>query len=226
MKLEILFIDACLLAVNKPPGLLALNDGYDPTLPHLRSLLEPDYGRLWIVHRLDRDTSGLMLLARSAAAHKKVNNQFASHQVSKVYHALASGVPVWDEQTLDVPLRTNVGRRRRTAVDLERGKAALTHLRVLERFSRETLLEACPVTGRTHQIRAHLFAAGYPLLGDRLYGPPNGGSRPQVIDRLGLHALSLDLRHPESGEQLTLVAPYAADFAAALAQFRGRLTQR
>ena len=221
MKLDILFLDAYLLAVNKPSGTLSLPDGYDPTLPHLRSLLEPDYGRLWIVHRLDRDTSGLILLTRSAAAHRKMNDQFASRQVNKVYHALASGTPVWDEQTVDLPLRTNVGRRHRTAVDFKRGKASLTHLQVLERFSGGTLLEACPVTGRTHQIRAHLYAAGYPLLGDHLYGPPNDGSEPQVIGRVGLHALSLSFQHPESDKPLTLEAPYAADFAAALARLRG-----
>jgi tRNA pseudouridine32 synthase/23S rRNA pseudouridine746 synthase len=199
---------------------LVLPDGYDPTLPHLRSLLEPEFGRLWIVHRLDRFTSGLVLLARSAAAHRSLNDQFAARQVSKIYHALVASAPQWDERALDLPLRTGAGRRRRTVVDFERGKAALTQLRVLERFKTGALMEARPATGRTHQIRAHLAAAGCPLLGDRLYGPPQGAGEAQVIERVGLHALALTFQYPNSGDLHTLTAPHAADFSAALARLR------
>ena len=213
-----IFIDSALLVVNKPPGLLTLPDCYDPTAPHLRSILEPLYGRLWIVHRLDRETSGIIVLARSAAAHRALNDQFASHSITKVYHALVVGEPSWDEKMLDLPLRANVGRRHRTQVDLRRGKPATTHLQVLERLGGAfTLLQAIPQTGRTHQIRAHLAWEGIPILGDSLYGEQ--GESP-FLPRLGLHAYSLTFRHPLNGEECRFEASYPPDINATLHQLR------
>ena len=213
-----IYADEALLVIHKPAGLPTLPDGYHPDAPHVRSVLEPEYGRLWIVHRLDRETSGVLVLARSAQAHRALNTQFAQHQAAKVYHALCQGNPDWQEKTVSLPLRPDGDRRHRTVVDPQAGKPAVTHLRVLELFAGCALVEARPETGRTHQIRAHLAAAGLPIAADRLYG--TGEEQPPLLARLGLHAFSLEFAHPLSGEKVRFTAPYPEDFAAALDRLR------
>jgi tRNA pseudouridine32 synthase/23S rRNA pseudouridine746 synthase len=218
----ILYIDDVLLAIDKPAGLLSLPDGYHPEAPHVCSLLEPHFGRVWIVHRLDRDTSGVLLLARSAEAHRALNTQFDQRQVKKIYHALVNGSPDWKAKTVDLPLRIDVGHKHRTAIDSVRGKPAVTHLRVLERFAGCTLIEAMPETGRTHQIRAHLAALGHPLAADELYGNNPTGDAPPVMPRLGLHARRLTLEHPVMHSTQHFDAPYPEDFTKALELLRQR----
>lgn len=230
----VLYVDDSLLAVNKPAGLAVLPDGYNPQAPYLRGVLEPAFGRLWNVHRLDRATSGLVLLARSAQAHRSLNRQFEQRQVFKVYHALVAGDPPWEERTVKLPLRADGDRRHRTVVDHRRGKPAVTNLRVLERYGAYTLVEAIPETGRTHQIRVHLADQAAPIVADGLYGSGEGIYASQIepgvhtelpvteplLDRLGLHAWSLVLQHPQSQSALTLTAPYPADFASVLNYLR------
>jgi len=234
VDIQVLFTDTALLVVNKPAGLATLPDGYNPTLPHIKSVLEQQYGPLWIVHRLDKETSGVLVLARSAKAHRSLNTQFEKHLVSKVYHALVVGIPEWQEKTVSLPLRPNGDRQHRTVIDPQAGKPAVTHLKVLEGFGQYCFLEAIPETGRTHQIRAHLSALGLSILGDKLYGkrnnlhaggkvhPPQQVQDPQFIltDRMGLHAWSLEITHPLSGERLKFTAPYPAGLMAVLQQLR------
>lgn len=215
---DLLFCDADLLALNKPPGLRTLPDGYDASLPHVRGMLEAEFGRIWIVHRLDKDTSGVLLVARTAEAHRTLNTQFAAGRVEKVYHALVVGEPPWQEQRVDLPLRPNGDRRHRTVVDVKAGKPALTELRLLEQFPGYALLEARPRTGRTHQVRAHLAALGLPLVGDYLYGGKQAARA--WLQRPALHAWSLSFLHPSSGEWLQIHAPYAPDLEALLIQLR------
>jgi RluA family pseudouridine synthase len=229
--MNIIWADDHLLAVNKPAGLPTLPDGWAPG-PHVKSVLEPIYGRLWIVHRLDRSTSGALVLARTAAAHRDLNLQFDAHAVAKIYHALVVGSPAWEEQVVDLPLRADGDRKHRTIVDPRRGKPSVTGLRVLEQLGAYTLVEARPATGRTHQIRAHLVAVGFPIAGDALYGgapvyrPASEPGRPTaeslrpLLDRPALHARSLTLRHPATGDQLTFEASYPDDLAAALDELR------
>jgi tRNA pseudouridine32 synthase/23S rRNA pseudouridine746 synthase len=213
----VLWMDEVLLAINKPSGLRSLPDGYNPGVPHLKSLLEPIYGRVWIVHRLDKETSGVLVLARTAEAHRLLNTQFEQHIAHKVYHALVIGSPEWDDRIVDLPLRPNGDRRHRTIVDAQRGKPARTRLHVLERFKTFTLVEACPETGRTHQIRAHLAAVGLPLPGDKLYG----GAKPiPPLESFALHARSLILHHPITGEMLSIEAPYPAEYQSVLTDLR------
>jgi 23S rRNA-/tRNA-specific pseudouridylate synthase len=127
------------------------------------------------------------------------------------------GVPAWTEISVDQPLRTNVGRRNRTTVDPERGKSALTVFRTLQRYPDHALIAAHPVTGRTHQIRAHLYHLGFSIASDPLYGD---GQISQVIPRLALHARSLSFWHPSTGEMLAFEADYPPDFELAIAQLR------
>jgi len=222
--IQILYEDSALLVVNKPAGLSTLPDGYDPNLPHVKSILEQQAGKLWVVHRLDKETSGVLLFARSAEAHRSLNTQFERHQVLKRYHALVRGDPVWQERSINLPLQPNGDRRHRTVIDLDHGKPALTHLKVLERFGQYSLLEVQPHTGRTHQIRAHLSSEGLTIMGDRLYGdwkfnyPTNMEAQIQndvnelkmLITGMGLHARSLEFTHPDSGQRLKFEAPYPA----------------
>jgi RluA family pseudouridine synthase len=201
-------------------------------------VLEPIYGRLWIVHRLDRHTSGVIVLARTAEAHRGLNLQFDAHEVEKVYHALILGSPTWDALVVDLPLRADGDRKHRTVVDTRRGKLSVTELRVLERLGVYTLVEARPHTGRTHQIRAHLAAQRYPIAADSLYGgqvvlrslvepdytPGEVPERP-LLDRPGLHAWSMAIRHPSTGTPLTFKAPYPKDLATVLDVLRRARTK-
>ncbi len=217
VEIEILYRDEVLLVVNKPGGLATIPEGWAPDAPNLRSLLEADWGRLWVVHRLDKVTSGVLVFARNAEAHRALNRAFEARTVVKVYHALVCGQPSWERRIAHHPLRSGVGHAKRTVVDSRRGEPAQTRFRILERFAGYTLLEAQPKTGRTHQIRAHLFAVGFPILGDALYGAPTTS----LILRPALHARSLSVPHPVSGETITFWAPYPADFAEALRRLRG-----
>lgn len=212
--MEILYADLALLIVNKPAGLPVLPDGWEPDAPYLVRLLEQQFGRLWVVHRLDKVTSGVLALARTAEAHRALSMQFEKHLAQKVYHALCNGSPRWDEHTARHPLRVNVGHSHRTMVDHGRGKPAETHFKVIKRFAGYGLLESTPATGRTHQIRVHAYALGHPLVGDLLYSAPPT----DLLDRPALHALSLTLTHPVSAERLTFSAPYPPDLVQALAR--------
>jgi RluA family pseudouridine synthase len=215
--LSILFIDEHLLAVNKPAGLPTLPDGYDKAAPCLINLLKQQFDRVWVVHRLDKETSGVIVFARTAEVHRALNIAFDSREVHKVYHAIVIGAPAWNEYTIDLPLRSDGDRRHRTVIDRARGKAAITRVRVVERFAQHTLIEARPETGRTHQIRAHLAAIDLPLAGDVLYG----GSA-TLINRTALHAHAIEFEHLVSHESLHIAAPYPPDFVQALRQLRGR----
>jgi RluA family pseudouridine synthase len=205
--MDIIYLDEQIIIINKPAGLSVLPDGWEPDAPYLVKMLEEKYEKLWIVHRLDKVTSGVMVFARTAEAHRELNRQFEWREVEKVYHAIVDGNPFWEQKVCKMLLRTNVGHKHRTAVDHKRGKPAETHFKVLKREQARALLEAHPLTGRTHQIRAHLTALGYPLLGDILYG----ARETDLIARPALHALSLAFTHPQSGERVNYTVPYPQD---------------
>ena len=220
--MEIIHLDEAIIVVNKPAGLCVLPDGWDPEAPYLVSLLEESYGRssdssdvgIWNVHRLDKTTSGVIVFARTAEAHRELNGQFERHEVQKIYHAVLVGVPKWEERVAKHPLRVDVGHKHRTAVDNRRGKPAETRFRILKCFASHALVEARLMTGRTHQIRAHAYALGFPLLGDELYG----SAPTPLIGRPALHAYSLTIQSPLTQTRQTFVAPYPPDFSRALEQ--------
>ena len=215
-SVNILHIDEELLVVDKPAGLPVLPDGWQAGSEYLVRLLEAQYGRIWVVHRLDKVTSGVMVVARTPDAHRSLSMQFEQRGARKVYHAIVSGVPEWTEHTASQRLRSNVGHKHRTAVDPRHGKRSTTVFRVVELFRSHTLVEASPLTGRTHQVRAHAAAMRCPLLGDVLYG----ASATEIITRPALHALSLSFTHPQSGQRVTYSAPYPDDFVRALQALR------
>jgi RluA family pseudouridine synthase len=213
--LEIIHQDKSIIVLDKPAELPVLPEGWEPDAPYLRQMLENEYGKIFVVHRLDKVTSGVMVFARTAEAHRALNRQFERHEVEKVYHALVEGLPPWDEHTARHMLQTNVGRKHRTVVVHKRGKNSETHFKVLKRGQDLALVEARPKTGRTHQVRVHLSALGYPLLGDVLYG----GSETDLIARPALHALSLTFTHPSSGERVLFEALYPEDIQQLLERF-------
>jgi len=162
--------------------------------------------KLFIVHRIDRETSGVIVFARNAETHRQLNQQFETRSVEKMYLALVHGVIRDDRGEIDKPLRQFGSGR--VAVDDQRGKASVTEFRVLERFEAFTLLDVRPHTGRRHQIRVHLYSIGHPIVGDPLYGDKNLQSS---YPRLMLHAHRLSLHLP-SGQRLTLEAPIPESF--------------
>lgn len=218
--MDILYKDTHILVIDKPAGLPVLPDGWEQDAPYLVKMLEEEYGRLWVVHRLDKGTSGVMIFARDAESHRALNIQFENHEAQKTYHAIMEGNPKWDEKVTKFPLRANVGKKHRTAVDDKNGKPSETHFRVIKRYQDTALVEAKPMTGRTHQIRVHAYALGHPLLGDVLYS----AQETWLITRPALHAQSLSFIHPVTNERMKFAAPHPADFEEALKEIRDGLT--
>ena len=224
-EIPIIWIDDALLVVDKPTGLSVLPDGWQPQKPFVKELLEKRYGKLWVVHRLDHGTSGVLIFGRTPDAHRELNRQFENREVRKIYHAIVVGNPGWETKEVFLPLRVNVGHHHRTAVDAQHGKPSSTSLRVLERFEHFSLLEAEPHTGRTHQIRVHLNQMQFPVAGDRLYTPQRltkqgeenlpereNNLPDELINRVFLHAWTLAVKHPLTGEICQYQAAYPFDF--------------
>jgi RluA family pseudouridine synthase len=208
--------DEQILIINKPSGLLSIQDGYDRALPHVASQFQPHFGKLWIVHRLDRETSGILILARTKTAHRLLSLQFEHRQITKIYYAILIGKPKWENVILDHPLLVDGDRSHRTIVSPIMGKPALTECTVLERIDQDfTLLSAHPKTGYTHQIRAHLAAQGFPILNDTLYGSSRHTYQ-LPLTGLALHAHSITFIHPGSGAQVTFHASLPQDWTETL----------
>jgi RluA family pseudouridine synthase len=220
--MKILREDQYLLVVDKPAGLSVLPDGWEPGAPYLAKMLEEKYGKIFIIHRLDKVTSGVIVFARDEETHRALNIQFEKHEVQKVYHALVEGNPKWEQKITKLPLRVNVGRKHRTVVDERNGKPSETSFRVLKRYQSAAWVEASPMTGRTHQIRVHASVLGHPLLGDTLYG----AQKSNMIARPALHAYSLTFTHPSSNEPVAFTAARPQDFAIALERLDASLQLR
>ncbi len=219
IPLTIIYEDADIAVIDKPRGMVvhpapgnASGTLVNALLYHLSGLsgiggeLRPG-----IVHRLDKDTSGLMVIAKNDAAHVSLSEQLKNRTCTRTYWALVWGRPKWDEKTVDAPIGRHKTDRKRMAI-VQDGREAVTDLRVLESFSDNALLEANLRTGRTHQIRVHLASVGFPVAGDPVYGPKRDGFGQSQL----LHAKRLKLIHPASGEEMAFESPLPEEFERAL----------
>jgi len=219
----LVYQDEWLLVVDKPAGVVVHPaPGHEHgTLVHgllERGIAGGHESRPGIVHRLDRDTSGLLIVARTGEAHRRLVEQLARREISRRYVALLVGALPQDEGTIDAPLGRHVRDRKRISLHTTRPRRAVTHFAVRERLPGFTLVDIRLETGRTHQIRVHVAALGYPVAGDVVYGAR--GRRPAGLTRQFLHAARLEFEHPVTGQRLAFDAPLPPDLTAFLMQVR------
>ena len=223
LKLDIIYEDQDLVVINKPQGLVVhpASSYHEPTLVHgllhqvdelssMNGIIRPG-----IVHRIDKDTSGLLVVAKNDVAHQRLSEDLSKHTIERVYIALVYGVIKENEGTIEAPIARHPKNRLKMAV-LPNGKKAVTHFKVLERFDRYTFIECHLETGRTHQIRVHMQFINHPIVGDPIYGPK------QVIGDEGqfLHAKTLSFIHPTKKEHMTFHAPMPLSFENMLNKLR------
>lgn len=231
-EIEVLYEDEHVLAVAKPARLLTLPDRFSADKPNVLHWLQQRYPSVFVVHRLDRETSGVLLFARTPEAHARLSRDFEQRKVEKIYFALVTGRVLPAEGTVDRPIIPHpAGDGRMTTAP--KGKPSLSHYKVLRQFRSYAWLEVRIETGRTHQIRVHMAWLGHPLAVDPLYGGGEGvylsafkeHYRPSrdheelpLIDRVPLHAGILVCRHPSEDRELRLEAPLPKDLQAVLRQ--------
>ena len=228
MPLDVVWEDADLLVLNKPKGVVVhpAPGHWDDTLVnallyHCRDDLSGINGELrpGIVHRIDKDTSGLLIVAKNDFAHQALAAQLQNHSLSRVYDAIVCGGIREDEGTVDAPIGRHPTDRKKMAVTVKNSRRAVTHYEVVERFDGYTRIRCRLETGRTHQIRVHMAYKNHPILGDTVYGraKPELGQTSQC-----LHAGSLTFRHPRTGEPVTVTCPLRDYFEEVLEKLRGR----
>ena len=226
IPLDILYEDDSILMVNKPKGMVVHPSAghYTGTLVnavlwHCQGQLSGINGvsRPGIVHRIDKDTTGVLVVCKNDAAHNAVTAQLKEHSITRKYRAIVHGVIKEDEGTVDAPIGRHPTERKKMASGVKNGKRAVTHYRVLERFQGYTYVECQLETGRTHQIRVHMASIHHPLLGDTVYGPAKDSHH---LEGQTLHAMVLGLIHPVTGEYLEVEAPLPEYFENLLKKFR------
>ena len=222
VALEILFEDEDLLVLSKPAGIVMhpgaghqQNTLVNALLGHCKNLSGiGGQERPGIVHRLDKETSGCLVVAKNDATHRDLSKQFAARTMEKIYLALAAGIPRKSTGVIDKAIARHPVHRQRMSIARRQGRTAKTEYRVLRAGGGMSLLECTLHSGRTHQIRVHLHHLGHPVLGDKLYGGKHAGT----FSRQMLHAWKLAFRHPRTGEVMKFEAPVPADFAEAMRQ--------
>lgn len=227
IPVPVIYEDKDIIVVNKPKGMVVhpANGNPDGTLVNAilamcKDSLSGIGGEIrpGIVHRLDKDTSGLLIVAKNDMAHMKMSKQIQDRKVTKKYIALVKGVVAENEATIDLPIARSTRDRKKMAVD-QNGKNAITHFKVLKRFDKYTLLELKIDTGRTHQIRVHMSYIGHPVVGDSVY---SNGKNEFGVEGQMLHAKHLEFKHPITGEALKLDAPIPEYFQNVLGKLKNR----
>lgn len=226
IPLDILYEDSDVIVVNKPQGMV-VHPAPGHTSGTLVNALMYHCGddlsgingekRPGIVHRIDKDTSGVLMIAKNDMAHQSLAAQLAEHSITRKYNAVVYNGFNEDEGTVDQPIGRNPQDRKKMAVTQKHSRHAVTHYRVMERMEKFTLIEAQLETGRTHQIRVHMTYIGHPLLGDPVYGPKK---QPINLDGQALHARVLGFIHPRTGEYMEFEAPLPPHFEALLERLR------
>lgn len=202
--LDVVYVDDDLLVLNKPSGLLSVPGKGEHLKDSIQSRAQAEYPTATTIHRLDMETSGIIIMALNKAAHRHVGLQFERRHLSKTYHARLFGVVKEDKGRVDLPLICDWPNRPKQMVDHELGKKAVTDWEVIEREEDATRVAFYPQTGRSHQLRVHAREMGHPILCDPFYGCEVSQA---AADRLQLHATSLTLRHPVGGREITFDAP-------------------
>ena len=237
LPLTVLYEDPSIIVVDKPAGMVVHPAPGNPSgtlvnalvhhckdLAGINGVLRPG-----IVHRLDKETSGVMVVAKDDEAYHQLVKQFKNRTIEKVYLAIARGKFSQEEGSIDLSIGRHPSERKRMSTRTRRGRPAVTRWKVIERFNGLTLLEIFPKTGRTHQIRVHLSAMGHPLVGDPLYGKKGGVNDPTIkeclrmLNRQALHAYRLGLIHPRTGERIEFTAPLPKDMKDVLEWLRSGL---
>lgn len=213
IPLDILYEDEDILIVNKPKGMVVHPSAghYSGTLVNaLMYYCKDDLSgingvmRPGIVHRIDMDTTGSLIVCKNDLAHNDIAEQLKEHSITRVYHAIVHGVLKEDEGTVSAPIGRHPIDRKKMSINHTNGKDAVTHYKVLKRFSKFTYIECRLETGRTHQIRVHMSSLHHPLLGDQVYGPEKS---PYQLQGQTLHAKTIGIKHPRTGEYLEVDAP-------------------
>jgi tRNA pseudouridine32 synthase/23S rRNA pseudouridine746 synthase len=205
-SVPVLYIDDAMVVVDKPAGMLAVPGRGEQSRDCVAARMQAHCANALVVHRLDQATSGLLVFGRGAAAQRALSQAFAERRVAKLYTAVVTGLPGYDDGSIDLPLAADWPNRPRQRVDMLHGRPSLTHWRVLARdaVTGTARMALVPITGRSHQLRVHLLAIGHPILGDALYAPQCPASR------LMLHASELTIPHPDDARPMHLcsAAPF------------------
>ena len=243
IPLNVLYEDDALIVINKPAGMVThcAVGHYSGTLVNAILAYCTDLSgiggvqRPGIVHRLDKDTSGVLVVAKTDFAHQSLAVQFEEHQVKKIYLALICGIPAQDNGTIMAPIGRSTRNRKKMAVTNIRSREAITHFKVIERYDSFSFVEAMPETGRTHQIRVHFAHIGHPVVGDQVYGgghkratrEANSPKLKQIIaglNRQALHAHLLGFAHPSTEEYVEFIAPIPEDIQSILEVLKSTAT--
>ncbi len=233
---SIIFEDDDIIVLNKPAHYLTIPDRFVAERPNLTSFLKNRLDEVFTVHRLDKETSGVIIFAKNAAAHRNLSMQFEARTIDKIYFALVEGSVHKEEGEINQPIANNMRDKGRMII-AKRGKPSLTLFKVIERFKNYTLVEANIKTGRTHQVRVHFEVIGYPLAVDSLYGRKDAFLLSEVkmkkyrrskdvyeekplMSRTTLHAAKITFQHPTTNESMTFEAELPKDFRAVLNQLR------
>jgi len=233
---ELIHVDEDIIVVNKAPGTLTIPDRFDPFKLNLLGALREKYEEVFVVHRLDRDTSGIVVFARNKEAHRALNQQFQEREADKFYLALTVGVPHPEEELIDKPIGPDPRGGGKMRIDYHGGKESATAYEVVERYREHALIRLQLFTGRTHQVRVHMAAVGHPLAVDAMYGGAEalflskikskgfnlkiGTIERPILQRVSLHAYQLAFTHPSSGERVDYLAPPPKDFRSAVRQLQ------